>query len=100
MVLTNGAASMGSNKVGSCLRDGTHTDLVKSTGKEGSKSWAEDNVTIPAGQSDPHATDVLFSNEALDIAVIESFLVGQREGGVLCVSIQSNDPVVVLAKFY
>ena len=96
--LTDGAASMRADKVDLGLRDGTHADLVESPSEEGSKGAAEDNVAVSAGQSDAHAHQVLLGNEALHVAVVEGLLVGEREGGVLGVTVQGHDARVTLAQ--
>ena len=90
---------MRSHKVDLSLRDGSHSDLVKSTSKESSKGTAEHHISITTGQSDSNTTEVLLGNETLDVTIGEGILVGEREGGVLSVTIQSNDTIVRLAKF-
>lgn len=97
---TNRAAGMGAHEVDLGLGDGTHADLVKSTGEEGGEGTTEHYVPVPAGQPDTNTTDVLLGNEALDIAVGESFLVCEGEGGVLGVPIEGNDTLVVLSQLH
>lgn len=89
---------MRSHKVSLSLRDGAHTDLVKTPGKEGSEGATEDDVPVPASQTNAHTADVLLGNEALDVAIGECVLVSEGEGGVLCVTIQCYNTIVVLPK--
>ena len=90
---------MGPHKVHLSLGDGAHADLIKGAGKEGGEGAAEDDVPVPTAEPDAHATDVLFGDEALHVAIGEGVLVGEREGGVLGVSVQGYDTLVVLAEF-
>lgn len=80
------------------LGDGAHADLVEGTREESGEGAAEHDVPVPAAEPDAHAADVLFSDEALHIAVGEGVLVGEGEGGVLGVSVESHNTLVVLAK--
>ena len=91
---------MGADKVDLSLGDGSHADLVKGTGEECSKGAAEDNVPIPASEPNADANQVLFSNEALNVAIGEGLLIGEGEGGVLGVSVKSQDAIVVGAKLH
>ncbi len=97
---TNGAASVRSHEVDLSPGNGTHSDLVKGTGEESSEGAAEDNVPVTTRHANPHTTDILLSNEALHIAIVEGLLVGERESGVLGVSIQSNDAIEALSKLH
>ena len=90
---------MWSHKVDLSLRDGSHSDLVKGPGEEGSESATEHDVPVPAAEANAHPTEVLLSDEALDVAIGERFLVGKREGRVLGVSIESDDAIERLPKF-
>ena len=97
-MLTDGAASMRADKVDLCLGNGSHTNLIKGTSEESCKSAAEDDVSVPATEADSNAAQVLLSNEALDVAIVERFLVRQGKGGVLGVAIQSHDSLVILTQ--
>jgi len=79
------------------LGNGAHPDLVEGTCEEGGKGAAEDDVPVSTGQADAHSSNVLFCDEALHVALVKRLLVSEGEGGVLGVSIQSHDTVVVLA---
>ena len=96
--LTDGAASVGPDKVDLGLGDGPHADLVEGPSEEGGKGAAEDDVAVPAGQPDAHAHQVLLGDEALHVALREGVLVGEREGGVLGVPVQGYDAGVALAQ--
>ena len=91
---------MRSHKVDLGLGNGSHADLVEGTCKESRKGAAEDNVPVTAGHSDSHTANILLGNEALHIAIREGILVGQGEGGVFGVSIESHDAIVVLAELH
>ena len=91
LFLTDGYSSVGANKVAVGLRDSSHTDLIECTSEEACEGAAEDNVAITASHSHAHADKILLSDEALHIAIGECILVGQREGGVLGVTIHGDD---------
>ena len=80
---------MGSHQVDLGLRYGSHANLIESAGEERCKGTAEDDVTIPAREPNPDTHQVLLSDEAFNVAVVEGFLVGEGEGGVLGVSVKS-----------
>lgn len=89
---------MRTHKVDLSHGDGAHSDLVKGTREEGSKGTAEDNVPVTTGQPNAHTTDVLLCDEALYVAIGEGILVGEGEGGVLSVTVQGKDSLVVLTQ--
>ena len=91
---------MRAHKVDLSLRDGSHSDLIKGTSEEGGESAAEDDVSVPASETDSYSTQVLLCDEALDIAIGEGLLVGEREGGVFGVSIKSNNAIKTLSEFH
>lgn len=91
---------MRSHKVDLCLWDGSHSDLVKGTGEESSKRAAENDVPVPAPETDSYPAEVLLSDEALNVALREGFLVGEGEGGVFGVSVQSYDAIKVLSQLH
>lgn len=97
--ITNGTASVRAHKVDLRLGNCTHSDLVESSREEGRKGAAEHDVPVATGQADAYAADVLLSDEALHVALGEGFLVCEGEGGVLGVSIESNNAFKVLAEF-
>ena len=89
---------MRANKVDVGLGNGTHADLVIGPRQEARESTDEHHLAVTASATDADANQVLLSDEALDEAVGEGILVGDGEGGVLGVSIQSNHVGVVLSK--
>ena len=91
---------MGADKVDLGLGDGSHADLVEGTGEECGKGAAEDDVPVPASKPNANANQILFRNEALDVAIGERLLVGEGEGGVLGVAVQSQDATVVSAELH
>ena len=91
---------MGTHKVDLSLGDGSHANLIECTSEEASKRADKDDVSIPAGQSDAHANQVLLGNEALDVALWEGLLVGEGEGGILGVPIGGDDSRVVLSQLH
>ena len=96
---TDGTASVRAHKVDLSLGDSTHADLVEGSGEEGGERAAENDVPVTTGQPYAHATDVLLGDEALHIAIREGLLVGEGEGGVLGVTIQSHNAIVALPEF-
>ena len=56
-----------------CLRDGTHTKLVISTGEESGEGADKRNGAFAATAADTDADQVLLGNEALDEALGEGF---------------------------
>lgn len=89
---------MRAHEVDLSLGNGAHTNLVEGSREEGGKGAAEHDVPVTTSQPNPHAADVLLGNEALHIAAWEGGLVGEREGRVLGVPVQSNNAIVALAK--
>lgn len=55
------------------LRDGTHAQLVKCAGEEGSKGGHKGNSAVTAGGTDAHSHQILLSNEALNIPANKGF---------------------------
>ena len=82
------------------LWDGSHTDLIISTAEERSKRAGKYNVAIPAGSSDAHTHEILFGNEALDVAVWEGISEFLGVSGILCVAVHGDDSVIVLSDLH
>lgn len=78
---------MRAHKVDLGLRDGSHPDLIKRASEESGKSATEDDVPVPARQTDPHSRDVLLCYETLNITLIKCLLIGEGEGGVFSIPI-------------
>lgn len=99
-LLTNGHTTMRSTEVGRSLGNSSHSQMVKCTSEKGGKCTGERDGT-PTGSA-PHGDTyhVLFSNKAFNMPLRECFPVVKGEGGVFCVSIQSNDTVTGFAKLY
>ena len=98
--LTNGDTSMRPTEVGVGLRDGAHPDLIIGPTQEASKCAYESYVPVAGGTADGNANHVLFSNEALDETVVESFTEGVSIGGVFGITVQSYDVFVTLTNFF
>ena len=89
---------MRSYKVDLGLRDRSHPDLIECAGEESGKGAAKYDIPVAAAESNSDATKVLLSDETLNVAIRKGLLVGEREGGVLGVTIQSEDAIKVLSK--
>lgn len=88
------------HKVDLCLRDGSHSDLIKGTGEESGKGATEYDIPVPASETNTDSAEVLLGDEALNVAIGEGLFVGEGEGGVLGVSVQSNDALKVLSQLH
>ena len=73
--------------------------MIKTTSEETSKGTDKANVAVPCGNSSGHSNHILFSNEALNIAIIKLLLIGQRVSGILCVSIKGIYTFIVCSNF-
>ena len=73
------------------LRDGPHSDLIKGSSEESGKRTGVDHIATTAAHPNGHAHQILFSNKALGEPILERFLVSQSKGGILSVSINSNN---------
>mmetsp|Transcript_4592 Transcript_4592/g.5188 ORF Transcript_4592/g.5188 Transcript_4592/m.5188 type:complete len:280 (+) Transcript_4592:160-999(+) len=81
---------MGSTELNIHLRNGSHTDLVKSSGEKSSESRTEGNPSSGT-ETGGNTNNVLFSDETFDKSFREFFSEDSSHGGVLGITIQSDD---------
>ena len=108
-VLADADTAVRSNNIEVGLGDDTHAQVVKSTGQEGSKGGGKCNrpktisklislkhdadrySPISASDSDAHPKHILFTDEALNVAVLVDLEHLLGEGGVLHVTVQGDN---------
>ena len=87
---------MGSGNVEIRLRHDAHAEVVERAGPKAGEGRDEGDGPIAAGETDADPSHVLLTDEALYVALgilLAHFL---RERGVLHVSVQRNNPLVVV----
>ena len=90
---------MRSTEVSWGLRNRCHSQVIKGTCKECCKCAGEGDGTAPSSTTHGHSHHVLLCYKTLNVSSREGLSVIQRVCGVLGVSIQSNNPVTILAQF-
>lgn len=84
---TNGDTSVRADKVDIGEWDGAHSDLIVSSGKEGSETAAEGDSSATSGSTNSHAHHILFSDKSL-YELLRVQILKQKEWEKYIVSLQ------------